>query len=89
MTKQGSSAVAGRRAQIYKRIAEVWDKVPEYFQATELYELAGLNPAPVARQMIAAVLKDSFKCQQIGLETGKRKWRKGVSLIHTIEGDSK
>lgn len=75
---QVENSTTSRRAVLYQKIATVIDQMPDRFQATELYERAGIkrHNHPGHRMMIASILQQDFKLLQITQPGGKRHWKK-------------
>ena len=73
--KQVEAATVALRANILHKIREVFYLLPDRFKATELYQAAKLNPVPLQRKMIAAVLMESFKCERVGRDSNMY-WKK-------------
>lgn len=66
-----------RRANIYKRIAEVYDQLGDEFTAKELYSLTKIKSVFANRILVASVLVDSYHCTIVEDYTPRRRWKKG------------
>lgn len=75
---QVENSTTARRADLYRRIAAVWDEMPDTFQATELYDKINLtrHNHPGQRMVIASILTNDMKARQVIKPGGKRFWRK-------------
>lgn len=77
--KQVEASAATRRGNVYRKIAAVFDMLPERFKPSELYKLADLpsTKSPQQRIFIASILERDFKCVIVAA-SGKngRYWKK-------------
>lgn len=78
--KRRTNSMDVRRANIYKRISEVWDQLGDEFKPSELYELTGIKNAFGPRVIVASVLVDCFGCTIVGDNTPRRRWKKGAKI---------
>ena len=76
--KRRTASIDVRRANIYKRIAAVFDQLGDEFKPSELYELTGIKNAFGPRVIVASVLTQSFGCTIVEDYTPRRRWRKGA-----------
>ena len=76
--RQIESSTSARRAILFRKISAVIDQMPEKFQATELYEAAGIenHKQPQHRMLISSILQQDFRLLQITKPGGKRFWMK-------------
>jgi len=66
------------RANIYKRISEVWHQLGDEFKPSEFYALTGIKNVFANRIIVASVLTQSFGCTIVEDYTPRRRWRKGA-----------
>lgn len=76
--KRRTNSLDVRRANIYKRISEVWDQLGDEFKAPELYKLTGIKNVFANRIIVASVLTQSFGCTIVEDYTPRRRWKKGA-----------
>lgn len=75
--KRRTNSMDVRRANIYKRVSEVWDQLGDEFKPSDLYELTGIKNVFANRIFVASVLTQSFGCTIVEDYTSRRRWRKG------------
>jgi len=75
--KRRTNSMDIRRANIYKRISEVYDRLGDEFMPSDLYGMTGIKNVFANRILVASVLVDSFKCTIIDDNTPRRRWKKG------------
>jgi hypothetical protein len=78
--KRRTNSMDVRRANIYKRISEVYDQLPDEFLPKELYLFTGIKNVFANRILVASVLVDSFGCTIVGDYTPRRRWKKPAAI---------
>lgn len=76
--KRRTNSLDVRRANIYKRISEVWNQLGDEFKPSELYEFTGIKNVFANCILVASVLTQSFGCTIVEDFTPRRRWKKGV-----------
>lgn len=76
--KRRTNSMDVRRANIYKRIAAVFDQLGDEFKPPQLYKLTGIKNVFANRIIVACVLTQSFGCTIVEDYTPRRRWRKGA-----------
>lgn len=73
--KQKEASAAGALASQYKKIAAVFEAMPDRFKLTDLLRAAEIKDGMMVRSAVAAVLSRDFRCVNVGVGAA-RAWRK-------------